>query len=379
LDPTALSDWSVSLINHHLILMRLALVLTALFVAATSAHAAALSVFAGSGAKGFAGDGHAAVEAKLADPSGIAIGPDGSLYICDTANHRIRRVGRDGKITVVAGTGEKGWSGDGGPATAAKLAEPYEVRFDASENIFWVERLSHSVRRLDAKTGVITTIAGTGAPGFSGDGGLATRAQLNEPHSIAFDSAGDLYIADVKNHRIRKVTMKTGTITTLAGTGERKPTPDGAHFATAPLAGPRALAFDHSGGLWLALREGNAIYRLDLAQGTIHHVAGTGQKGDTGDGGPAREATLNGPKGIAVAPDGSVFVADTENHVIRRIDPVRGTIERFAGTGERGDGTSADPLTCKLNRPHGIFVADDGAVFIGDTEAQRVLRVVRSQ
>jgi streptogramin lyase len=359
--------------------MRFALTIAAALLAATFVPAAVLSNFAGSGAKGFAGDNGAAVAAKLADPSGIAIGPDGAFYICDTANHRIRRVARDGKITTVAGTGEKGWSGDGGPATAAKLAEPYEVRFDPSGNIFWVERLSHSVRRLDAKTGVITTIAGTGTPGFSGDGGLAPRAQLNEPHSIAFDPAGDLYIADVKNHRIRKVTMKTGIITTLAGTGERKPTPDGAPFATAPLAGPRALAFDRSGGLWLALREGNAIYRLDLAHGTIHHVAGTGQKGDTGDGGPARLATMNGPKGIAVAPDGSVFVADTENHVIRRIDPVHGTIERFAGTGERGDGSSDDPLACKLNRPHGIFVADDGVVFIGDTEAQRVRRVVRSQ
>jgi streptogramin lyase len=226
--------------------------------------------------------------------------------------------------------------------------------------------------RLEAKTGVITTIAGTGTPGFSGDGGAATKAQLNEPHSIAFDRSGDLYIADVKNHRIRKVDVKSGVITTLAGTGERKPTPEGAAFATAPLAGPRALAFDRAGNLWLALREGNAVYRLDIARGTIHRVAGTGQKGNTGDGGPALTATLNGPKGIAVAPDGMVYVADTENHVIRRIDPSHGTIERFAGTGERGNGTEEDPLQCKLNRPHGIFAADDGRVFIGDTEAQRV-------
>jgi streptogramin lyase len=359
--------------------MRIALAALATCVAVNLSPAASLSLVAGRGVKGFAGDNGPAVAAKLADPSGIAISPDGSLYICDTANHRIRRVGRDGKITTVAGMGEKGWSGDGGPATAAKLAEPYEVRFDRNGNIFWVERLSHSVRRLDAKTGLITTIAGIGTPGFSGDSGLATRAQLNEPHSIAFDAAGDLYIADVKNHRIRKVTMRTGTITTLAGTGDRKPTPDGARFATAPLAGPRALAFDRDGNLWLALREGNAIYRLDLAHGTIHHVAGTGQKGDTGDGGPALLATMNGPKGIAVAPDGSIFVADTENHVIRRIDPVRGTIERFAGTGERGAGSSANPLACQLNRPHGIFVADDGTVFIGDTESQCVLRAVRSE
>lgn len=352
--------------------MRILLSTFVAVVATITVHAASVSTFAGNGTKGYAGDGGAATSAQLADPGGIALGPDGALYICDTANHRIRRVDREGKITTIAGTGEKGWSGDGGPATAAKLAEPYEVRFDAAGNVYWVERLSHSVRRVAAKTGVITTIAGTGAPGFSGDDGPATKAQLNEPHSIALDRGGDLYIADVKNHRIRKVAMKSGIITTLAGTGERKPTEDGASFTMTALAGPRALAFDRNGNLWVALREGNAVYRLDLDEGTIYHVAGTGQKGNTGDGGPAASATMNGPKGIAIGPDGLVYVADTENHVIRRIDPVKGTIERYVGTGQRGDGSETDPLACRLNRPHGIFVSEDGRVYIGDTESQRV-------
>src|SRR2546421_619608 len=167
--------------------------------------AATISNFAGSGAKGFGGDGGPATAAQLADPAGIARGPDGALYICDTANHRIRKVTPDGKIVTVAGTGEKGYAGDGGPATAAKLNEPYEVRFDRVGNIFWVERLSHSVRRLETKTGRISTVAGTGVAGFSGDGGPANQAQLSDPHSIGFDAAGNLYICDVKNHRIRKV------------------------------------------------------------------------------------------------------------------------------------------------------------------------------
>lgn len=336
--------------------------------------ASTIGRFAGTGVAGFSGDGGTAVQAQLNDPTGIARGPDGALYVCDTANHRVRKVSPDGTITTVAGTGEPGWSGDGGPATAAKLHEPYEVRFDPAGDVFWVERLSHTVRKLDRKTGIVTTVAGNGSAGFSGDGGPATRAQLSDPHSIGFDRAGDLYICDVRNHRLRKVAMKTGEISTFAGTGERKPTPDGARFAGVPLNGPRALDFDRQGNLWVALREGNAVYKLDLAQGTIHHVAGTGKKGFTGDGGPAKAATLNGPKGLSVAPDGNVFIADTENHAIRMIDVKRGTIELVAGTGVGGDGPEGAALNCQLSRPHGVFADRDGSVFIGDSGANRVRR-----
>jgi streptogramin lyase len=341
-----------------------------------AASVSPLVTFAGNGTKGFGGDGGPAASAQVNGPTGISSGPDGSLYVCDTANHRIRKVTPDGTIRTIAGTGEKGWSGDGGPATAAKLDEPYEVRLDSRGNVFWVERLSHTVRRLDAKTGIITTVAGTGTPGFSGDGGPAAKAQLSDPHSIGFDKAGDLYICDVKNHRIRKVVLKTGTITTFSGTGEQQIPPDGAAIAGAPLSGPRALAFDKAGNLWLALREGNMVLKLDLAKGTIRHIAGTGAKGFSGDGGPAKEATLNGPKGIAVAPNGDVYVADTENHAIRVIDVKQGTIQLVAGTGVQGDAAAGVPLQTPLARPHGVFVDARGAVFIGDTDAQRV-RVIR--
>jgi sugar lactone lactonase YvrE len=356
--------------------MRPALAVLALLTCALPAHTATITTFAGNGTKGLSGDGGPATAAQLADPAGIARGPDGALYICDTANHRIRKVTSDGRISTIAGTGEKGFSGDGGPATAAKLAEPYEVRFDRAGNIYWVERLSHSFLRVDAKRGTITTVAGNGTAGFSGDAGPATQAQLNEPHSIAFDSAGDLFIADVKNHRIRKVVMQTGLISTVIGNGKRDTTPDGATIdAATPIAGPRALAFDRTGGLWVALREGNAVLRLDLARGIAHRVAGTGAKGASGDGGPASAATLNGPKGIAVGPDGRIYLADTENHLIRAIDLRAGTITRVAGTGRRGAASPGNPLDCALNRPHGIFVDADGTVFIGDTEAQCVLQL----
>jgi streptogramin lyase len=360
--------------------MRLPAPLLALLVLAASASllsAATISTFAGNGTKGFSGDGGPATAAQLAAPNGIARGPDGALYICDTMNHRIRKVTRDGRISTVAGNGEKGYDGDGGPALAAKLNEPYEVRFDRDGNVCWVERLSHSIRKLDVKTGRISTLAGNGTAGYSGDGGPATQAQLNEPHSLGFDRDGHLYIADVRNHRVRKVDVRSGVITTLVGNGQRETAPDGAPLSpTTPVAGPRALDFGADGSLWLALREGNAVLRLDLARGTLHHIAGTGKKGFTGDGGPAKSATLNGPKGVSVAANGHVYVVDTENQVIRVIDPKAGTIALVAGNGTRGDGPEGDPLKCALDRPHGVFVDPDGAFFIGDTETHRV-RVVR--
>ena len=335
-----------------------------------------IETFAGTGQAGHSGDGSAANKAQLDQPFGIVRGTDGALYICDTNNHLIRRVDRKGIITTVAGSGKKGYAGDGGLATKAELNEPYEIRFDKQGNMFFVERLNHIVRRVDAKTKIISTLAGTGVAGFSGDGGAATKALLNQPHSIQFDSHGDLFICDILNHRIRKIAMKTGVITTFAGTGEKLPTPDGAKFANAPLFGPRAIDFDKQGNMWLALREGNMIYKLDLNAGTMHHIAGTGKKGFGGNGGPAKEADLSGPKGLSIGPDGNVYFADTESHSIRMIDLRRGTIEVIAGTGEKGDGADGAPLQCRMSRPHGVFVDRDGAIFIGDSEAHRV-RVLR--
>lgn len=335
-----------------------------------------ISTFAGTGQSGYTGDGGPATKAQLNQPFGLVRGPDGALYLCDTNNHTIRRIDRKGVITTVAGTGQKGYSGDGGPALQAQLNEPYEVRFDKMGNLYFVERLNHTVRRVDARTKIITTVAGTGQPGFSGDGGPANKAQLNQPHSIQFDRFGDLYICDILNHRVRKVLRKEGLILTVAGTGEKKPTPNGAPIAGTPLNGPRALDFDRNGDLWLALREGNAVYRFDMKAATIHHVAGTGRQGFTGNGGPAKLATLSGPKGLSIAPNGNVYLADTESHSIRMIDVRKGTLELIAGTGAKGDGADGDPLECKMARPHGVFVDKDGALYIGDSEAHRV-RVIR--
>ena len=212
---------------------------------------------------------------------------------------------------------------------------------------------------------------GIGETGFSGDGGPATDAQLRQPHSIAFDPQGRLLICDIGNHRIRRVDPATGVIDTWAGTGDREDTPDGAPLSGTPLNGPRAMALDPNGNLYLALREGNAIYRIDLNTETLHHVAGTGEPGHTGDGGPATRATLGGPKGLAYH-DGRLYVADTENHVIRMVDISSGLISTVLGDGERGDGPEDDPLRCRLARPHGVFANDAGGLYVGDSEAHRI-------
>jgi sugar lactone lactonase YvrE len=340
--------------------------LLVLAVLATLALPQTISTLIGTGQRGF--DGR-----SVNNPYGLVIGPDGGLYFCDIDNHVVRRLDlRTKRVTTVAGTGRKGNSGEGGPALEADLDQPYEVRFDRAGNLFFVDMPNHVVRRVDRKSGVITTVAGTGEPGFSGDGGPAIKAQMRQPHSIVFDRAGRLLICDIGNHRVRRVNLETGKIETYLGTGERGATPDGASVAGTPFNGPRALDIDSSGNLYLALREGNAVYRIDPKTERITHIAGNGQKGLVGDGGPAKAAALNGPKGVALSPDGGLYLADTENHAIRRIDLKTGVITTVAGTGERGDGPDGDPLRCRMNRPHGVYVGKDGAVYVGDSEAHRI-------
>ena len=350
--------------------------LLALF-AVSNADAASIVTVAGTGTKGFSGDGGPATAAQIDNPFGVTRGPDGALYFCEYTGQRIRRIAPDGTIHNVAGTGKVGYTGDGGPATAATFNLPHEVRFDKAGNIYIADMTNHAIRRIDAKTQVITTFAGTGKPGYSGDGGPANQAELKQPHSIQFDPNGEhLYICDIGNSVIRRVEVKTGTISTLAGTGKPGDTPDGAPIAGTPLKGPRSIDFDGKGDLWLVTREGNQVLRFDLKAGVIQLVAGTGKKGFTGNGGPAREATLSGPKGIAIDAEGNAWLADTESHSVRMIEAKTGKLLLVAGTGEKGDGPDGDPLQCKMARLHGIFVDKDGAVYIGDSEAHRV-RVLR--
>lgn len=347
--------------------------LSLLLALTLSTQAAEIRTVAGNGTKGFSGDGGPATAAQIDNPFGVVRGPDGALWFCEYTGQRIRKVMPDGTIQNVAGTGKVGYTGDGGPASDATFNLPHEIRFDKAGNFYIADMTNHAVRRVDAKTEIITTFAGTGKAGYSGDGGPASAAQLKQPHSIQFDPGGEhLYICDIGNNVVRRVDMKTGTISTFAGIGKPGETPDGAPLVGTPLKGPRSMDFDAKGDIWLCTREGNQVFRIDMKAGVYHHVAGTGKKGFTGNGGPAREATLSGPKGIAIDAEGNAWLADTESHSVRMIEAKTGKLLLMAGTGEKGDGPDGDPLQCKMARLHGIFVDKDGAVYIGDSEAHRV-------
>jgi DNA-binding beta-propeller fold protein YncE len=344
--------------------------LKTLLALAVSSRAAAqtrsVSTFVGNGVAGYS-------DQQISNPYGIVTGPDRAIYFCDLDNQRIRRIDpASRRITTVAGNGVRGYSGDGGPATEASLNMPHEIEFDAGGHLYIAERDSHVIRKIDAKTGSMSTFAGTGTAGFSGDGGVASRAQLRQPHSIAIDPTKKfLLICDIGNHRIRRVELATGVIDTFGGTGERQPTPDGAPLEGTPLNGPRTMVFDSAGNLYLALREGNAIFAIDGRSAMLRHLAGTGQSGYSGDGGQARMATLAGPKGLAWARD-VLFIADTENHVIREIELKTGLIRTALGTGQRGDGPEPDPGKCALARPHGLMVDAGGVLYVADSEAHRI-------
>ena len=345
--------------------------IVALPLLATRAYArgARVETLIGDGTPGYS-------DQRVNNPYGVVIGADGALYFCDLDNQRIRRLDLHNRTTTtIAGNGSKGFQGDGGAATDASLSMPHEIQFDRRGNLYIAERDNHVIRRVDARTKIISTIAGTGRAGYSGDGGPGADAQLRQPHSAALDPDGrSLLICDVGNHRVRRVNLTTGVIDTYAGNGERRATRDGARVGEVALNGPRAMAFDSMGNLYLALREGNAIYRIDGRSQTIHHIAGTGEQGYSGDGGDAREAKLGGPKGLAWFKN-TLYVADTENHVIRAIDLRKGTIRTVLGTGSKGDGPEPDPLKCALARPHGVFVDVRGVLYVGDSEAHRIRRL----
>ncbi|MGH9846054.1 MAG: hypothetical protein ACREEM_45720, partial [Blastocatellia bacterium] len=287
--------------------------------------AGVITAFAGTGIIGSSGDGGPAVDATLNFPNVAIVDKDDNVYISDQLTHRIRKVAPDGKISTIAGTGEGfgGFGGDGGPATAAQLSGQVGLALDKDGNLFIADRLNFRIRRIDARTGVITTVAGTGLIGNGGDGGPATQAELNLPTGVAVDGAGNLYITDIGNQRIRRVGAADGKISTIAGTGVAGFGGDGGPAASAliNLAYPATLTVDAAGDLYFADRNNHRIRKIALGAGVITTVAGTGVAGFNGDGTAPAGTSLSFPTSVAFDAAGNMIIADSGNNRVRRVRP----------------------------------------------------------
>jgi sugar lactone lactonase YvrE len=335
--------------------------------------AGTITTIAGNGTVNFSGDNGPATSASLQFPIGVFADATGNLFIADQGNNRVRKVNASGVITTVAGTGAGTFSGDNNPATGAQLNVPASVFVDSAGNLFIADQQNAAIRRVDHATQVITTVAGNGTGGFVGDGGPATSAQLNFPSGVFVDSAGNLFIADEFNNRVRKVDI-TGNITTVAGNGTGGFAGDNGPATSAQLSSPNGVFVDSAGSLFIADSSNNRIRKVD-ANGIITTVAGNGTRGFAGDGGPATSAQLSSPSGVFVDSAGNLFIADSSNNRIRKVD-TNGTITTVAGKGTAGFSGDNGPATSgQLSFPFGAFVDSAGNLFIADSSNNRIRKV----
>jgi len=309
-------------------------------------------------------------------PSALVFDSAGNLYFAETGSHVIRKVDTTGNITTIAGTGTQGFSGDAGPGAAATLDSPQGLALDSANNLYIADTHNHRIRKLNLTTGIITTIAGT-TPGFSGDGASAISAQLNLPTALALDAAGNLYLADTGNHRIRKSTMATGIITTIAGTGTQGYSGDASLALSAAIDSPTGLALDSANNLYLADTHNHRIRKLNLTTGIITTIAGTGQPGFSGDTASASTATLALPHGLTTDSTGNLYLADTANHRIRRIDAVTGMITTIVGDGTQAfSGDNGPPTAASLDSPTATSLSPANNLTLSDTGNQRIRQLV---
>lgn len=389
-----------------------------------------VTTVAGTGDYGFAGDHGPAIAATLANPHGLAAGPDGSIYVTDNGNNRVRQIDAAGTITTVAGNGDFTHSGDGGPATAAGLEDPFGLATDSAGRLFIAEvdgvrlvgtggRISTiagdgtsdfggdggpatsaqlsdpqglavssagqvyiaddvncRIRKLDEHSGTVTTVAGTGVCGYSGDHGPATAAELYRPQAVALDRAGNLLIADTFNLRVRKVDPRTGIITTVAGTGSAGPAGDGGAATAARLDLPYGIAVAPSGDIAISQWHSGTVRVIDHRTGVIRTVAGAAHSTALGDGGPATSASLSSPTSVAYGPGGNLYVADVGHFRIRRVDPDSGLISTVAGTGQRGfSGDGRRATIAQISRVGGLAVGPNGDVYLSDAGNHRVRQI----
>ena len=346
----------------------------AVVVSPATAYSPDIYTIAGDGIGGYGGDGVLATSAELNSPWDPTVDAAGNLYIADTANNRIRKVdATTGIISTVAGNGHFGYGGDGGPATSAEIAYPYGVTADAAGNLYIADNGNNRVRRVDASTGIIATVAGDGTFAFSGDGGPATKAGVKNPVSIALDALGDMYISEPDDSRIRKVEAATGIIATVAGDGVFGYSGDGGPATSAEMEAPWEIALDASGNLYIADWDDHCVRKVDAATGIIGTVAGNGIAGASGDGGPATSAEFYYPYGLALDASANIYISDEFDSRVRVVNAATGIITAFAGDGTAGFGGDAGPaIDAELSDPAGLAVDAKGNLYIADYANNRI-------
>ena len=340
-------------------------------------HAQTMTTISGVDTAGYGGDKDLAAKATLDYPDAVAVDARGNIYIGDDHNNRLRVINAEtGVITTLAGNGTAGFTGDGGPADQAEINGPTAMAFDAEDNLYFGDEANACIRKIDMKTRIITTVAGNGEQTYAGDGGRAIDASFVHPSGLAIDESGNIYVADWGSSTVREINAKTGIISTVAGTGEGDYSGDGGPAVEASLSGCNELAIDKSGNLYVTDSYNNRIRKIDAKTHIITTVAGTGDAGYSGNGGNAIDANINGPTGLAIDSAAGIYFSDWGNNCVRYIDGKTSVITTVAGDGENGFGGDGGPaVMAHMTGAEGVALDAQGNIYIADNNNNRIRRV----